>query len=259
MTDLEDPQYPQGDYRLEHGFLLRCYRLVKLALHRAIRLNTTSIDDVRVYTGAEFCPRHIHDALVRGHYEYSERVLLRQILKPYHRVLDIGAGIGLTSILARKLLHEDTVLSYEANPIMRSTIEANFRLNGLVPRLRMKAIVADGTLVQLYRNDNVTSSSVFYRDLGAKPILVESDGINDVIEEHRPNVVIMDVEGAESDLIPVAKLDDVEYLLVEFHPHVIGQERINCLVSMLEAAGLLQSFTCGKNSVFQRDRVARHL
>ena len=217
--------------------LRRIFRIFKLGWRRVLRTAVVRIDGVHVHTSENFVPRSVQAALFKGSYEERELHLLKRILRPGHRVLDIGAGIGLTSLLATRIVGEGRVLSYEANPAMRRVIEANFRLNGLTPNLRMKAVTADSRNVAFFQNADIVGSSMFDKGLETDPLMVGSDAIGDVVEEHRPNVVVMDAEGTEAELIPALNLDGVEYLLVEFHPRILGKERLDALVSDLGEAG----------------------
>lgn len=48
----------------------------------------------------------------------------------------------------------------------------------------------------------------------------------------------MDVEGGEAELIPAADLSRVRALIVEMHPHVVGAECVDALLTTIEAKGL---------------------
>ena len=63
---------------------------------------------------------------------------------------EIGCGIGLVSLVARKICTEGFVISYEANPQMETLIRKNYALNNLVPNLEMKAVSIDGKNRILY-------------------------------------------------------------------------------------------------------------
>ncbi len=234
--------------------LRRIFRIFRLGWHRVLRSAVVRIGGVRVHASENFVPRAVQAALFKGSYEERELHLLRAILRPGHRVLDIGAGIGLTSLLATRIVGEGRVLSYEANPAMRRVIEANFRLNGLTPNLRMKAVTADSRNVEFFQNADIVGSSMFDKGLETAPLVVGSDAIGDVVEEHRPNVVVMDAEGTEAELIPALNLGGVEYLLVEFHPRILGGERVDALVSGLGKAGFerLQAGTGSGVGLFGR-------
>ena len=93
----------------------------------------------------------VRSALFKGTYEDNERRLVRGLLKPGDRVLEIGTGIGLVSLVCAKICGAGNVLSYEANPQLERIIRKNYELNGLTPNLRMRAVTTDGRSVSFFR------------------------------------------------------------------------------------------------------------
>ena len=214
------------------------FRAVRYGWRRLLNSKVVGVDGVRLHACADFVPRPVQTALFKGTYEGPERRLLKAVLRPGHRVLEVGAGIGLTGLLATRTVGEGRVLSYEPNPALERVIEANFRLNGLAPNLRMKALTSDGRDVRFFQNANLVGSSIFDRGLKAAPLMVGSDAIGEVVAAHRPDVIVMDAEGAEAELLPAVNAGAIAYLLVEFHPDILGADCVNSLVSGLGEAGL---------------------
>jgi len=182
--------------------------------------------------------------------------MLKSILRPGHRVLEIGCGIGVVGTLAAKIAGAKNVLSYEANPEQSAVIRANYKLNNLSPELRMKAITKDGKQVAFFKNDNVISSSVFERDGTALKLIVESDRFDTVVAEFQPDVIVMDVEGAEIDLLSNTILDSVEFILVELHRKIVGDTKIDLLLENLKQANFNQIRYYNKNALFERIKEA---
>lgn len=228
------------------------FRNFRLHYHRIRNTPTVELDGLRIHAGKDRVPKFVRNVLYKGHYEDAERALLTSCVKPGDRVLEIGCGIGVVAMLANRLAGPGNVTSYEANTDLRSLIEANFALNGLVPNLRMRAITVDGAAVTFHRSDNVVSSSLYDRAEGQQEVTVESDALFDVLEELRPNTVIMDVEGAEIDLLAEGALKGVESLLVELHPHIVGQEKIDALLASLETRGFVVTADREKNVLLKR-------
>ena len=208
-----------------------------------------TLDGLRIISDKALLPEELRDLIYREAYEHSERSLLIRVLKPGMRTLEIGAGVGFISMLAHKLSGPGNVRSYEANPKLEKTIRENFRLNGMVPDLRMKAVTTDGQPVTFFRNDNIISSSLYDRKLEAEKIVVQSEAFNSVVAEFNPDVLVMDVEGAEVEIFATAKLDSIRHIIVELHPHIVGEEKIAGVISGLEASGF---------RVRERDRKTFH-
>ena len=212
------------------------WRNLRRAWHLIKQSRQVRLDGVLLCTDRKLVPRSIQRALYRGTYEYAERLLLHRILRPEHRVLDLGGCIGMMSLVAARLVGADRVLCYEANPAMEPVIRKNFALNDMEPGLEMKAVTTDGGEVTLFASANPLASSL-RTEVSGERVQVPSDPIGDILARHRPDVLVMDVEGAEVDLLPGAPLDDIEYLLLEVHDQIVGAERVEKLLAELKKKG----------------------
>ncbi|MBN9672056.1 FkbM family methyltransferase [Roseibium aggregatum] len=181
-------------------------------------------------------PKDICKFLFDDSYEKPERMLVRQYLDKNDRVLEIGAGIGLVSMVCARIVGEENILSYEPNPRSQKLIAENFALNGMKPRLRGKALALKSGTTTFYFNDNIISSSLIDRKFGGGTS-VECDAFADVLQSFRPNVIVMDIEGAEVELLCSADLAPVGKIFVETHPHVVGEEKIGEMTSRLRTSG----------------------
>lgn len=208
--------------------------------------------DVKLNTGAEDIPPSVRGHIFKGGYEAVEAELVSAILTPGDRVLEVGTGIGFVSILCAKLAGQGRVTSYEANPALEPTIRANYALNGLVPDLRMKAVTVDGTPISFFANDNILSSSLIDRKLSATEITIDSDAMSAVMDEVKPDVIVMDVEGAETGLLQAADLSGVRAMIVEVHPHITGAEAIVEMDAALADQGLFPAQKRHKTVLYTR-------
>ncbi len=207
---------------------------------------------VALNTGPDDLPESVRSHIFKGGYEAVEAELVSDIVRPGDRVLEVGTGIGFVSILCTKLAGQGRVTSYEANPKLEPTIRANYALNALQPDLRMKAVTVDGTQISFFANDNILSSSLIDRNLSATEITVETDAMADVMAEVQPDVIVMDVEGAETELLPAADLSGVRALIIEVHPHIIGAEAIERMDFALADQGFLPTQTRHKTVLYAR-------
>lgn len=131
-------------------------------------------------------------------------------------------------------------------------IQANHELNQIVPEVRMKTITTDGRPVRLHESANIISSSLYARPEAQTEIMVPSDPLTDVVAELRPKIIVMDVEGAEVDLLADIALEGVEALVVELHPHVVGAARIEEMLSGLADRGFVIAERAHKNVLLRR-------
>lgn len=212
-------------------------RNLKLHWRRLRDLKEIELHGVRVKCGKDDVPRSVRSALFKETYEAFECRMALSALRPGDRVLEIGCGIGLVSLLATRVVGEGNVLSCEANCSLEQLIISNYALNGWQPSLVMKPVTADGRDVVFHSNENLVTSSTFERNLPGVAERVESIAIGDVIASHRPNVIIMDVEGAEVELLQEADLKVVELIIVEVHPHIVGEDTIQKLFEVLQVRG----------------------
>ena len=209
-------------------------------------------DGVRLHSGPRDLPRSVRSLLYKGGYEAAERDLLRRVVRPGSRVLEIGCGIGFVSLLCARLAGAGNVRSYEANPLLEPIIRRNYALNGLEPDLVMKAVTPDGSAISFHRDDNILSSSSFDRGRQTERITVDGEAFADALAAHRADVVVMDVEGAEVALLGEADLFGPRAMVVELHPHIVPQAGIDAMVAHVERQGLKLTERRDKSVLFER-------
>ncbi len=201
-----------------------------------VNVRSVRLGGVRIDTTVGRIPEAVRDLIFREVYEDTERDLVGKVLKSGMRTVEIGTGIGFVSMIAARKCGEENVFCYEANPELEPIIRRNFALNGIKPNLSMKAVTVDGEPIGFYRSDNIISSSLYDRQRQDEKITIQSEAMNDVLIKHDPAALIMDVEGAEIDLL-TTDLRNIQHIIVELHPHIVGEERIADLVASLEARG----------------------
>lgn len=210
----------------------------RVRLRRLLRPKSIDYGGLRVLTDPAFIEPGMRRALYKGAYERDEFDLVRKYLTKTDRVLEIGTGLGIISSLCASICGSQGVVSYEANPTLEPVIRKNYLINKVDPVLRMRALAAEKGETTFHFHHNFYSSSLVERKNSVAQKVV-CDAINDVIYEHQPTAIIMDVEGAEIDLLPLADLSHVELLIVETHPHIVGDQKIDDLRAYLIEAGFL--------------------
>lgn len=161
-------------------------------------------------------------------------------LRPGDRVMDCGAFIGT---FAAACLEQDAsrAFCYEAAPKNATLLREN------VGRYDNKALVREAALVPGY--DPVVTltmsgfsgaNSILPSENRKKVITVPAVCFRDELRTHNPNVLKLDVEGAEYDLLDSLHLGDlasVRVAFVEFHPIDKRDERIACIRNSFEREG----------------------
>ncbi|MCB6178831.1 FkbM family methyltransferase [Rhodobacter sp. Har01] len=222
-------------------------RSLRLFWHRLAGRKTTTLDGLRLVCDPAKMHRSVATAIIKGSYEAPERVLVRAALRPGDKVVEVGTGVGVVSLLCNKLAGAGNVTSFEANAALEPVIRENFALNGMEPRLRLRAVTVDGAPISFFRNENVVSSSIYDRGLQAQKVTVESDAIDRVLKDEQATVLVMDVEGAEIDLLQAANLSGLREIIVELHPHIVGEAATRAMIDSVCARGFRDAGRIHKN------------
>ncbi|GAA0309535.1 FkbM family methyltransferase [Rhodovulum strictum] len=228
------------------------FRSLRLAWHRITGRKTTTLDGLRLVCDPARVHRSVATAIIKGSYEAPERCLVRAALRRGDKVVEIGAGVGVVSLLCNRLAGVGNVTSFEANAALEPVIVENFALNNITPRLRLRAVTVDGAPITFFRNENVVSSSVYDRGLQAQQVTVPSDPINRVLMDEGATVLVMDVEGAEIDLLRAADLSGLREVIVELHPHIVGDAPTQAMIDDVCARGFAVVGRIQKNIRFSR-------
>ncbi|MBO6891889.1 MAG: FkbM family methyltransferase [Roseibium sp.] len=229
-------------------------RRLAYKIRHQLQPKTITLNGIRLTTERDHVPKDIQKQLYQNRYESQELSLVRAALVPGDRVLEVGAGIGFIGIACAKICGQDNILSYEPNPAMKAVIEKNYQLNGLRPNLRNKVLDVEAGEVEFYFSEGVLSSSLIDRNQGSAT-RVEADGISQVMDDFAPTAIVMDVEGAEIELLRRCSLDGVSKLVIEMHPHVVGPEQIDDLCDYLKDTGFSLKNRISKVYMFQRNDV----
>ena len=174
-------------------------------------------------------------------YEAGEAAGLRQALRPGDRVLELGSGIGFCSTIAALVPGVEKVVTVEANPELLPMIRETHRINQTTHVDLRNGVVVAGSgqaKVPFYLRRSFWASS-----MSAGPQLYESMvelptyGLDDLLHEVRPTVLVCDIEGGEFGLFDKADLSSLRHLTIEFHPRVYGTEGMTQIQTVLAAKG----------------------
>ena len=198
----------------------------------------------------------IAKGLEKGWYERDEADIARSRLAPGDRVVELGAGLGVTALLGARLVGPGNIIAFEANPGLLPVERANAALNNLplafdnrvlLPRARLPAAGSVGFRVA----DEFWASSL---GDGPDSIAVPCGGLEDTISGFAANTLIMDIEGAEVDLIEQVDLSAIRKFIFEIHYEIQGIERTNAAISKLQASGCVVDYKMCSRGVLYLER-----
>lgn len=231
------------------------FRSARSALFWLARPKSVKLHGVRVGSGPE-SPTDVRRQLYRGTYELAERLLLVRAVRPGDRVLEFGAGMGVVGLLAARLAGPGgAVLSVEANPRLEPVIRANQALNMSEirpPSVIYAAVTSDGRDIDFHCNEDILSSSLFDRGKASSLTRVPGRKASELVADFGPSVLVMDVEGAEDELVPSIDYSGIRAVVVEVHERLLGNEKVCRLLRHLDAQGFELLEKLHSNYLFQR-------
>jgi FkbM family methyltransferase len=162
----------------------------------------------------------IRESLALGKYERAECDALDRLLVDGDRVLELGSGIGLVAVRCARRLGSDAVVTVEADPDMLPVIRATCEANHVSPTILIGAVSADGGDRWLERAPHLWSTKAHRTWSTLVPPAnfqcVAGTKLSTLVEWHRPSVLMVDIEGGESQLAPT-DLPGVRAVLIECH------------------------------------------
>jgi FkbM family methyltransferase len=184
----------------------------------------------------------IRAAILAGRFEAEEASQIPSIVRPGDRVLEIGAGIGFISTLISRQRRVAQVIAVEANP----------HLIGYMERLHAANRVRKVRRVNAVLTNEARASATFYlrRDFwmgslaaGPNPFVgtveVPTMSLDGLLREEGIDLVVCDVEGAETVLFQGADLSGVDRVFLEMHDHVTGLSGVRGLFATLAGHGFV--------------------
>ena len=231
---------------LEEDEAARQAQAARETAHRAGRSGSVvPVDTFEVFLDDEYSAE-VKQTLHEGTYEARERRLVRELLRPGDRVLEAGTAIGLVSMNAASIVGADSVITYDANPLIARDAQRNFGANGLpidsrVGVLRNRASWDHSqTLANFYISKHLWGSRLFATptdgdivDVVQIPYVL----LEDQIEASRANVLLCDIEGGEADLLTEADLSSIDLIVLETHYWAVGRPSVDRMMRALVAAG----------------------
>lgn len=182
-------------------------------------------------------------------YEADNFSLLRKQVRPGMVVLDIGAHIGLFSVIAAKWSGSASrVYAFEPAPSTHRVLERTLRMNhleGQIVPLNLAMGLAPGTIdffVSDHEADNSNSLVPYKSDRPLRAIPVKLDSIDHFVSTQKlqqVDFIKIDVEGAEYDTLRggldvIKKFRPVMILAIHPEPIMNRNDSLEALYDVLE-------------------------
>ncbi len=229
---------------------------------------TIEVHGIRVPVVEPVINERMRGVLESGRYERNEVRLLERLARPDDVVLELGAGVGVVSSVAARVVGAERVVSIEANPDLIPIIEETHRLNDVVgiKLLHGAALSKPRSTAEIpfYLRPNFWASSMDHRKEdkrsgGVREVPVPVIDLNSLIADIRPTILVMDIEGGELSLVSDGDFSTVRSVIMELHPRVYGNQGVERIFSALAKAGLTYDARASRGGtvvVFSRFRRA---
>jgi len=155
------------------------------------------------------------------------------------RVLDLGANVGLFSLLshnAREIVAVEPII--ECLPILKKNLEQNGLLNK--SKIINMAVGKKGKL-RLKKEDKVNLSMVV-EEKGKGVVEVKSEPLSYFVKKYKSNVLRIDVEGYEYEILYKKIPKNIDKIAMEFHTALLGKKKVFELISYFEKEGFMVKY-----------------
>jgi FkbM family methyltransferase len=179
--------------------------------------------------------------LLNGEYEERERNAARQFIQKDWPVIELGGCIGVVACVTNKLLQRaEAHVVLEANPLVIPHLQSNKDANHCSFKIVNRAIAYDTDNVRFSPSTDLWGSSVLH-NRSRKQVSVPATQLRQILREEQfeKYALICDIEGQEYELVmhePDA-LERAELIIMEVHPHLVGEEKVKGLLSKLAVLG----------------------
>lgn len=188
----------------------------------------------------------IRKSLQGGRYEGHETVAVNRHIVEGDRVLELGSGVGYIAMQIASRIGGENLMTVEANPKMVPCVEKNLAAN-LIDGVTVinAAVVPDS-----FTEDDVTfhMTAAFWASSlnptlakkwkSTKSVEVPAVKIGELMQEHKPSVVIMDIEGGEQGLFDAPWPAHVRLLVIELHPQLYPDTVIQQIFDMMSKSNM---------------------
>lgn len=187
--------------------------------------------------------KELTKALYYGSYELPEIELIKRHIKPNDRVIELGVGIGATSLILHDLVGSGSLCVFDADKRNIAMAKRNFDLNEKHVLCRNFALSSGAErprTIRIASNVNPLASAAVdvNRTGGEMEFEVDTLDFEQTISEFEATALVLDIEGGEYDLLMnAAGFGSLRTIVMETHAMDIGMEKNIAMLDRLEQAG----------------------
>jgi FkbM family methyltransferase len=212
--------------------------------------------DLELSLPALLGPRMIYLIAV-GDYEQTDLELILRYVRDGDTVLELGGGAGVTTALFAKRTRRSVTL-VEPDVRLFPLIAEQVRLNGGSIELIQGCLspAADGDSVPFLIAEAPWFSSLFAESQPETPkreVLVPVIRLPELLEQRRPSVLFVDIEGAEQNLFDIRPAWLPRLIMIEIHYPLLGPQKSACVVQQLTRLGYQLLELHGWTHVFEHE------
>jgi FkbM family methyltransferase len=179
--------------------------------------------------------------LLSGGYEQPERNAALRYIRAEWPVVELGGCIGVVACITNKLLRDPKAhLVLEANPSVITHLNSNRSANNCSFRVINKALAYNTETVTFRPLRDFWGNSLLH-DGSDPPVTVAATQLREILQEEKFEkfALICDIEGQEYELVmrEAESLRVAELIIMEVHPHMIGEEKVQTILSKLTNLG----------------------
>ena len=190
----------------------------------------------------------IWEALCLGRYEAEELAGLMGIIRGSDTVLELGAGLGFVSTFIARALRPARIVAVEADPAVARIARHTHALNGAEVTLLEGLVARESGTAEFHRQPGFWASGTTALP-DSEAIRLPALSFATLLAEVRPQVLVLDVEGAECGLFDGVDLGGVRAISLELHRRLTGLAGIRDLFATLATQGFAYEPTWSSGAV----------
>lgn len=183
-------------------------------------------------------PHSLAERLTLEVWEVEEITLLRRYLSPDDSVIEMGACIGVLSVVTNSMLGESSKhVVVEADPKLIPVLEKNREMNNSRFEIINAIAGVPSDVEQQFRTSNFILGGSQLKETG-NSITLPVVGLSQFKDDF--NFLILDIEGGEYHFIDtfIEEIRSFQKLLIEFHPsHGYTKDDVNRYIAKLRGQG----------------------